>query len=317
MTTAIIANPRAGAGKVGRHWPRFERTIVKHFDKTAILLTKAPGQSTELVRQALKHGAERIVVLGGDGTFNEAVNGLVDPKTNALVSNCPPMMFLPVGTASDFSRSTGMTGLSLDDILASGTPRQIDLGRLELTGINNAPAVHYFINIASFGATALIVHRVNRSTKRFGGKVAFIKGTLEGLASWRDRRVRIQVDDGVDEECAISAVALANGRYFGGGMMVAPQARVSDGLIDVVLIKTANVLKFIKYGGKLYKGRHLDLPIFSLYRGRRITIQPADDRPAPILVETDGETPGYVPLICEVQPEALTMIAPWHRAEAV
>jgi len=316
MKTTVIANPRAKAGEVGRSWERYKAAIESSFGPIDVKLTERQGHAKSLVQSARQTGAERIVVVGGDGTFNEAVNGLVDPSTGELSTELPKLALLPCGTASDLARAIRMPELSPRMRLDRCTYRPVDLGRVELCGPNNETNTHYFINEASIGASAQIVHRVNRASKKIGGKAAFALGTLRGLASWRDQRVRIRVDDQVDETLRITLVALANGRYFGGGMMIAPDAISDDGLLDVVVVKGAGVLKFIQHSQKLYKGAHLNVPLFSFYQGRTVRIDPADE-PRSVLVETDGENPGILPATFTVLPKAIDLMAPWSEAEAV
>jgi YegS/Rv2252/BmrU family lipid kinase len=316
VKTTVIANPMAKAGGLGRSWPQYQKAIEANFSISNAQMTERPGQTASLVQAARLEGAKTIIIVGGDGTFNEAVNGLADPSTGVFDASELNLVLLPVGTGSDFARSIAMPALSARTKLEHCAYRLIDVGKIELMGPNNETVAHYFINEASIGATALIVHRVNRASKSIGGKAAFALGTVRGLASWKDRRVRIRADDRVDETATISAVALANGRYFGGGMKIAPRALLDDGKLDIVVIKGAGVLKFIQRSRKLYQGDHLGLPEFSFFQGCDITVEQVDG-PAPVLVETDGETPGYLPARCTVLPKALNLLAPWAKAEAV
>ncbi len=316
MKTVVIANPQAAAGKVGRHWGRYERAILDRFGESQIKMTSGAGDATRLTRAAADEGADHVVLVGGDGTIGEAVNGLFRPENEKCYEDLPTVVFLPAGTGGDYARSLGLRELSPGAVLQTSSPRPIDVGRVDLTGANGEPVTRYFINIASFGSSGLIVEKVNNSSKILGGQASFLIGTLKGLLSWRDRRIRLRVDDTFDEELTINTVAVANGRYFGGGMKVAPLAIVDDGQFDITVIGGAGLVKFIRHSGKIYRGTHLSMPGITAIKGKVVTAEAADDKSEPIPVETDGELPGNLPLRCTILPHALQIMAPWPRAEA-
>ncbi len=316
METTVIANPLAAAGKVGRQWSRYERAIIDRFGKSDVRITTRAGEARSLTREAVREGTEQIVVVGGDGTINESVNGLFDPVDETRGAKLPTLVFLPAGTGGDLARSLGLRGLTPKAALETESTRPIDLGRVELKGPGGEPIVHYFINIASFGSSALIVDKVNKSPKFLGGEASFLIGTLRGLFGWRDRRIRLRVDDTFDDEIDINTVALANGRYFGGGMKVAPHALVNDGELDVIIVGGAGLVSFLRHSGKLYRGTHLNLPIVTSLKGKTILAESVDNSETPIYLEADGEAPGFLPLRCTVLPGAVDLLAPWPRAEA-
>jgi diacylglycerol kinase family enzyme len=174
----------------------------------------------------------------------------------------------------------------------------------------------YFANIASTGASAVIAESVNQTSKRLGA-LGFAVGTLKGLAAWRNRRIRLRVDEAVDREIDFNSVAVANGRCFGGGMKIAPNARVDDGLLDVITIGPVGPARFVTRGRRIYKGTHLTMDEFTEDRGREVRIEAADGLDERIPVEVDGEHPGFLPLIAGIVPSAIDLIAPWDRADAV
>jgi diacylglycerol kinase (ATP) len=317
MKTIVIANPKAAAGRVGRDWSRYERAIFDRFGQCGARMTSRKGHATDLVAESVSEGVGQIVLVGGDGTLGEAVNGLKDPNTGELCANPPVFALVPAGTGGDFARSLGMKGLSPEDALRLVEKRPIDLGRIEFSKQGEAPGFHYFINEASLGASATIVQKVNESSKMLGGKASFYLGTLKGLSAWRDRRVRLRVDDAFDQELVINSIAITNGRYFGGGMKVAPDALLDDGLLDVVVIGSAGVFKFLRQAPKLYAGAHKDLPEFTFLKGEVVEVEAVDRSEKPVPFETDGENPGSLPIKCAVVPRALELFAPWHRAEAI
>jgi len=252
--------------------------------------------------------------VGGDGTINESVNGFFDvagaPRRREV-----ELVVYPLGTGSDFARSIGLGSDSAETLLADAEPRRIDVGRAELTGHRGEPLVRYFINISSFGSSGLIVDKVNHTSKRLGGKASFFMGTLKGLLAYRNQRVRLRVDDAFEEELLINTVAVANGRYFGGSMMVAPNAVVDDGVFDVTVIGDVGLATFLRYSGALYKGAHMNLPGIRGLRGRRVSAVPLGSEA--VLIDLDGEQPGRLPVSYQILPGAITVMAPWRRAVAV
>lgn len=313
MKTVIIANPMAGAGKVGRRWQNFNRIINSCFGPAQVRFTQGPADATRVARQAAREGCERLVVVGGDGTLNEAVNGLFSEDGMTSLGADISLVLYPVGTGGDFARSVGLSALPVQRALEIATDRRIDLGRTTLTAPDGSTIVRHFINISSFGASGLIDQKVNASSKLLGGKASFMWGTLRGLLAYKNQRVRLTVDDIFDQEVLINTVAVANGRFFGGSMKIAPDALVDDGLFDIVILGDLGLATFLRYSSYIYKGRHLELPAVSVMRGRTLTATPL--YPTPVLIDFDGEQPGQLPVRYEVMPKALKLFAPWEHAE--
>lgn len=313
-STLLIVNPTAAAGRVRRTWRRFQNHAIELFGATAVRLTEAPGDATRWVREATQGEWARVVVVGGDGTFNEAINGLFDSETGAPLRPQLEAVLFPAGTGSDFSRSVGLAGRGEDRW--RGTVRPIDVGRVTVSDREGRPRHHHFVNVSSFGSSGEIVARVNRTSKRLGGKASFFLGTVQGLAGYRNQRVRLQVDSHFEEELVVNMVAVGNGRYFGGGMKVTPQACLSDGLLDVVVVGDVALATFLRHAPKLYRGTHLKLPFVHRLQGRRVVATPVDPN-AKVWVDADGEQPGRLPVTYEVLPGALRLYAPWEDAEAL
>ncbi|MEM6731038.1 MAG: diacylglycerol kinase family lipid kinase, partial [Myxococcota bacterium] len=175
--------------------------------------------------------------------------------------------------------------------------------------------VRYFLNIASAGATGEVVERVNRGSKRFGPKAAFVWGTIRGLGAYRNQPIRVRVDDAFEEEMLVSLVAVANGRFFGGGMRIAPEALLDDGQFDICVIGDIGVADFVRHGPKLYRGEHGSLPEVRFFRGRRVSLTTASG--SPVRVEADGEIAGRLAARFELLPGAARVMAPWSQSLAI
>jgi YegS/Rv2252/BmrU family lipid kinase len=258
------------------------------------------------VREARRDGVECVVIVGGDGTLNDAAQGYLDE--NGQVSRGPELALIPSGTGGDFRRTFGLSD-SVEEAAArllSAEPRPLDLGILSVTGHDGSALRRAFINITSFGIGGLTDRIVNSSPKWMGGKAAFFLGTLRAMLVYRNMPVRVKVDGKQCLEAPIFNVALANGRYFGGGMLIAPDADPSDGLLDVVALHDLSRVQGIALAQHIYKGSHLGQPGVTVARGKVVEAE-ALVPSAEVLVDMDGETPGRLPLKAELAPGALRL----------
>jgi len=312
MKTLVITNPAARAGRVGRHWAALLPAIERVLGPLSVQFTSGIGDATTLARRALRAGSERLAVVGGDGTLNEVVNGFFDEDGKPLAPEAV-LALVPVGTGGDFSRSVGLCGVDFERAMQTASVRRIDLGRAELAARDGSLVGRAFANISSFGSSGLIVDMVNHSTKMLGAKASFMLGTVKGLVKYRNQRVRLQIDDTLDEEMVVNTVAVANGRFFGGSMKIAPQALLDDGLFDVTVIGDIGLLDFIQASPKLYGGQILSVPGVRRFTGREVKATPLGR--ASVLIDLDGEQPGQLPVTYRLMPAALQVLAPWAQAE--
>lgn len=310
--TVVVVNPAAGAGRIGRAREALIKKLRAGLGACEVLFTKARGEATELAAQAQAGGATTVVSLGGDGTHNEVVNGLLRGGSPSPVQ----LGVLSAGTGGDFCRGT-VGGHDLDAGIRSLTESpatRIDIGRTRYRTDAGAAAERYFLNIASCGATGLICRIVDQSSKRLGGGIAFYLGTVRGLLRYKPARLRILLDgqrisepDGTE----VTTVAVCNGQFAGGGMRFGPNARLTDGQLDVVIIRPSSLLNQLRHTPKLYKGTFTGVASVSQHRGRHIQVEPLSDRPA--YIEFDGEAPGVAPAEFSVLPAALPVLGlqPW------
>lgn len=308
--THTVANRMAAGGKVGSDWDRIARVVTDAFGLGEVTFTDHVGHGAELTEAAIRAGVRRVVVVGGDGTINEAVNGYMAADGGVLGAE---LALYPLGTGGDLARSLGINA-DRDRLIRAATTRWIDVGRVT-SRVDGTKRQRYFLNVSSAGATGEIVSRVNRGSKRFGAKAAFVWGTVRGLAAYENQRVRIRIDDDFEEERTLALVAVANGRYFGGGMKVAPEACLNDGQFDVVVMGAIGPMTFVRHAPKIYRGQHGVLPEIAFYRGRRITLRATGA--VPVRVEADGEVCGQLDAEFEVVPGGVQVLAPWERSEAI
>ena len=308
--TVVIVNPASAGGRTGKEWPRVRRCLVDAGVDFEHRLTSAGGDATMLARDALRDGCARVVAVGGDGTLNEVLNGFFDPDTLEPVNPKAVLGMLPSGTGGDFRKTAGIphAPAAACALIARGDVRTVDVGRIDYHG-GGAPPSRWFINIADCGIGGDVVHRVNLSRKAAGGTLTFLYHSLAALARYGSRRVRVEVDGAVTE-AELQNVVVANGRWFGGGMKIAPNASLEDGLFDVLLCKDLGFRRSLAGLPQLYKGTHLGRDGITFARGRVVAVTPLEDRP--VIFDVEGEEVGRAPATLTCLPGALRLCAPAH-----
>jgi YegS/Rv2252/BmrU family lipid kinase len=300
----FIVNPHSGNGATGREWSAIHAAARARLGTFTSHLTSGPGDATRITRAQLLEGAERIVCIGGDGTLNEVVNGFMGEdgpiRTDALLG------FIPRGTGCDFVRTAPIPRSIEDsfDTICRGHAFPIDLGRIRFRNHQNDPCTRYFLNIASFGIGGEVVDRVNRTTKACGPFVSFMWATLITLFLYGKKNIRLKVDDRFDEEVRIWNVAVANGRCHGGGMLVAPDALINDGLFHITVIGDISLAGVFLHLQKLYNGKIRNIKEVTFLTGKRVEAYSRE----PVLLDVDGEQPGRLPVVIDIMPAALRMM---------
>jgi diacylglycerol kinase (ATP) len=264
------------------------------------LFSERPGHLTELAREAADGGASLLVVVGGDGSVNEVANGIAGHEGVEIA-------VLARGTGWDFVRTYGIPHRLADavEVARSGRARVIDLGRVRYRSWRGGEAQSWFANVASAGMTGAIAERANETTKALGGKASYLWATIAVFVRWQVGTVRVALD-GETREGRMHDVVVANGRYFGGGMMICPEANPEDGRFDVLLIGDLTKRDLLLTLPKTYRGSHLPHPKAELLRAATVTIE----GPQPLPIQLDGEQPGTTPATFEVVPRALHVRVP-------
>jgi diacylglycerol kinase (ATP) len=298
--TVFLVNPASANGTTGPRWPQLAHELALAGLTGDALFSERPGELAALARRAADEGATLLVVVGGDGSVNEVANGVAGREGVEIA-------VLARGTGWDFVRTFGISRRPSDAarVALSGATRTIDLGRVAYRRWSGEEATAWFANVGSAGMSGAIAKRANETTKALGGKVSYAWATIAVFARWRNGEVRVDVD-GVTRAGRMQDVIVANGRYFGGGMKICPEAEPDDGLFDVLLIGDLTRAELLRTMPKLYRGTHLPHPKGELLRGRVVTVE--SDEPLPI--ELDGEQPGTTPARFEVVPGGLRVRIP-------
>lgn len=266
-------------------------------------LSDRPGGVASLVARAAREGAGLVVVVGGDGTVHEAVNGLLQSDADTV----PELAVLPQGTGDDLARGLGIPG-GLDEALAvitDGRTRTVDVGRARYTAADGSTRESFFASMAGTGMSGAVARRLNVTTKALGGRVSSLIATLAVFRRWKNVEMSIEID-GESRRALIEDVLVGNTEFHNGGMRLCPGATPDDGLLDALIIGDISKKDLALTLPKLYRGTHLPHPMAELRRARTISI----DAATPLPVELDGEQPGTTPVRFDVEPGALRVRVP-------
>lgn len=289
----FLVNPASGNGSTGRRWPRLHERARELGLDGETLLSERPGHLTELAREAARE-RKLLVVVGGDGTLNEVVNGVAGSGAELAV--------LPAGTGQDFGRTYGLP-TKFDDavrVALAGRSKTIDVGR-----VTYVDGVRYYANVGSAGMSGAVARRANSMSKALGGRTVFYYALVREFLAWHNTEVTITLDDG-ERRGRMHDVIVANGRWHGGGMKLAPDAKPCDGLFDVVLIGDITKLDFVTTSPKLYSGAYVGHPRVEVLRSAVVRVESAE----PLPLELDGEQVGLTPATFEVVPGAIRVRVP-------
>jgi len=300
----LIANPTSGRGRGARFAREFAARLAQRGVRVDTALTEAPMHAASLARDALRAGYRHVAALGGDGTANEVVNGLASQDEVALADVSIGMV--PVGTGNDWARSLALPRRPADlaGLLAAGRTIECDLGRIEYS-IGGARAQRWFVNVAGAGFDAFVIRRLG---SRKPSRWAYLVELLRSARHFDAPAITVG-GDGVDATRRALVVFAGLGRYCGGGMQVAPQARIDDGRLDVTLVSDMTGVQLLRELPRLFNGTVPESAFVDCWSTPSLRI----DADAPTGVEADGELLGELPARIETLPRRLRVVAPGTR----
>ena len=302
----VIANPRSGRGKVGRHLVEIERILISAGLAYRVVRTTHPGHATEAARDALARGERYLVAAGGDGTVHEVLNGMI--ADDRPIAGDAVLGVVAAGSGSDFVRSFGLPGDAAQAArhLAGDRVRAIDVGKVTFTAgaaagtAAGAAVTRYFANIAEAGLGGAVASRASRLPAFLGG-ARYFWGFWLTLPGFGPRTVRLDAD-GQEFVWRAFNVVVANCRFYGGGMQISPKSEPADGALEVLVMAGPKSDAFTTLP-KVYRGTHLPHRHIAEVRASRVQVEA--DPPLPI--EADGEILGTTPATFEVIPGAIRL----------
>jgi diacylglycerol kinase (ATP) len=299
LKTKVIVNPASNRGRTRKRWGEILDGLRHFVREFKFEFTEKPLQAIDLAREAIKDGTELVIGVGGDGTMNEIANGFFEGSR--IINPEATLGVVPSGTGCDLMRSlripAGLKGALR--VISDAPSVRMDVGRVRYRSNAGADEERFFLNVADFGLGGEVVREVTE--RRLQRKASsYVRCLVTTMARYKNKRVRVRVDGETlpDGEYLIGAVA--NGRIFGKGMKVAPDARLDDGLFDSVFVKGFRFLEFCRHGWKLINGSHVSHPKVTVVRGRKV--EAWSDEPDDVLLELDGDQLGRLPATFEIVP---------------
>ena len=292
MRTRIICNP--GAGRAD------DRALVeeqlKQFPSASVHFTADAGDATRLAREAINHGYDRVIAAGGDGTLNEVINGIAPDFDRVQVG------LIPLGTGNDFARMLALPDSVEDciDLLSEGHVQPTDVVRV------TTDHVRYFINVSAGGFSGAVNEKLTPEIKKSWGPLAYVRCAAEALPDLRAYKTQITLDNARTTELDLYNAVIANGRYVAGGTMIAPEASIDDGLLDLVLVPQNPAGDIVLVAAQIMMGTHLTSEGVVFRRAAKITVH---SEPG-MWFNVDGELIGNEPATFEVLPRAVQFLRP-------
>lgn len=310
----LVVNPMSGAGRTGRRLDELASLATSVFGEADVRPTRSLGDGARLAREAAEEGAPLVIAVGGDGTANEVIDGLM-----AGPEQRPDFGLVPAGTGSDLVKTLGMPP-GWPEALATirrAAPRPCDVVKGTFAQRDGTEVVRHGINVVGVGMAGDVVRRANESSKRLGGRLTFLKATLASFFAWKAPEVTLRWTDEDGQEGTwtglLANAFINNGRHCGGGMLTGPSAAMDDGLFDVVIVPRLSVPRMIWLTPKLYDGSIENAPGVHAFRASQVEVVSRD--PAIFVpCDIDGEQPGGVPLTLSNLPGAIDIRAPFSPA---
>jgi YegS/Rv2252/BmrU family lipid kinase len=300
-TWLAIYNPTAGRSRRSRAWSRIEHELRRAGLRLDVATTVAAGDAADIAATAVREGARRIMVAGGDGTVHEVVNGLMRDYALRPTADRPTLVPLPLGTGNDWAHSLGLPHdpVALATCVRRGRAMLHDVGRITFP-LRQDPA-HWFINVAGAGFDAHVIERLPAQTP---SALAYLASALLQLRRYRSPGFRLECNDSRPLEGRFLLAFVCNGQYCGHRMHVAPTALLDDGRLDVVTIAEVGLLRALPKLLKLYRGSILSDPLV----GHRTVATVRIDAEPDVAVEADGQLVGRTPAVFSLQRQALRVI---------
>jgi YegS/Rv2252/BmrU family lipid kinase len=286
---ALIVNSHAGGGRAGRHLDEVSGALTELGLEHHVERTKSLEHARELARAAVAHD-EVAVGFGGDG--------LIGAVADAIKSTNGVLGVLPGGRGNDFAR---VLGIPLEPVPACAVLRDGDVQALDLGQVGEKT----FIGIASCGFDS-VANRIANETRVVRGNLVYAYGALRALAGWKPARFEVTLDDGEPRVLSGYTVAAANSGAYGGGMMMAPDASLQDGMLDIVLVADAPKLRFLRLLPTVFKGEHVKQPNVEVLRAREVRISAE----RPFTMYADGDPIADLPVTVRTVPAAVRVMVP-------
>lgn len=304
---AAVVNPHSAGGRTAKRWPELAGLLERRLGPVTTRFTDAHGAGITITRDLLREGFELIIAVGGDGTINEVANGFFDQDRPIRAE--ATLGILPLGTGGDFRRTLDipLNPSEAIEVLSSGIPLLIDVGKAKFQANNGAATSRYFVNLVSFGMGGHVAARSKNFMGCFGGRAAFFWAMVVTFLGYRGRSIHLTLDGNRHPNpFFITNIAIGNGQFHGGGMWPCPAALLNDGVFDVTVIGYAGAIKLLWRIAMLYSGEVYSHPKVNHYEAKRVLAESTSATE----IEIDGEPLGTLPLEVSILPQQLRVLVP-------
>lgn len=298
LKTLLILNPAAGKGAGKKYFDGTTAVLKDRFTECEARISERPGHIYQITREAVRGGVKRLIVIGGDGSAYEVLNGICDEREDEEIE----LGLLPAGTGNSFLRDfTGISFAGILEAITGGHHRRVDVGQFEYDE-DNKRVKRYFLNILGVGLIADILKLTNEKLK-FLGSFGYSLAVLLRLFKGIHNRITLTVD-GVTHHLKDSALVISNSKYTGGKMKIAPMASTEDGEVDVIVFNEVGRLNILNIFARVFKGLHVEHKKVRVFKGSDLALQ----SDPPLRLMADGELLGTTPLRLKVLPGRQTIL---------
>jgi YegS/Rv2252/BmrU family lipid kinase len=283
----VIVNPFSARGQTEKRWETIKHALRSHFREFKYIFTEKPRQATDIARDLLKQGFDLLIGVGGDGTLNEISSGFFSDQSGRIINDDAAVGIIPSGTGSDFIRFMKVPREFEKSAahIKNSPNKKIDIGKITYGGTTGKNRSQYFINVADFGLGAEVIRNLSNVNSNRRGALTYYRGLLSTMMKFRSKNVKLTIDDKEQLQGEYLIGAVANGRIFGGGMIIAPQAEPDDGVFDLVLVESMKKLEILANSRHLYSGTIAKNPKVHILKARNIKVESPDE----VHIEYDGE----------------------------
>ena len=311
----VIVNPASADGATRDSWPKIASDLRTHFGAFSVAFTEAPGDGRHLASEAARQGTKLIIACGGDGTISEVVNGIIESNTEAELG------VLPSGTGGDFRRTLRMPTnvAAAARALREGRTRAIDAGRVTFINDSVERETRFFINVASFGMSTAVLDKTASgeakkwipgfAPRKLTSRLSYAAATVQTTFSSKPTEVHVQLDDLPERRFRVAEFCVANARFYGGAMKIAPDAKLDDGKFDIITIGESSAFRILANSPRLYFGAHLRMNEVTHALAKQVLARPVK-KDEEVRIELDGEVLGRLPATFQVLPRAIRVRCP-------
>lgn len=297
----VIINPVSGGKKHFSEWKKILASIQEANINFESSISEYPTHTIKLTEEAILDGFRQIIIIGGDGSLNEVVNGIY---SQTIIS--PEQIWVAhfsVGTGNDWQRTHQLPSshIAMIEKIKEGKTKLQDVGKIV---IGNSNSTKYFINITGIGFDAFVIQQIQQKRKgKSSGQFSYMLSVLSSLIKFKPQKIKIEVDGKMAVDDYIFSGTIGIGKYNGGGMLPLPQAIPDDGFFDMNIIQKISKVKVIRSLKSLYNGTYIQLKEVSVFKGQKIIISSANN-----ILECDGEYVGESSATIEIIPGGFRFI---------